>query len=164
MNLGDSDARLLASLAITATESMNSVVFGEENQGLSHAIQLAKDWSSGEKDIDFDKLYEQWRELGKEAFSLSSSLRSPEGKHTNTNDPKIQATYVTGSLMLYILYLEPTYRGIHPTKPPWHARVGANLLASIITSDAAKVMSRTDNTRNHQQDINIQVRNGLSNR
>src|SRR6267154_2661758 len=67
-NPGDSNSRLLVSLAIAATEKMNSEVFGEQTQPFTNTMQLAKDWSTEEKDTDFKKMYEYWQELGKEAF------------------------------------------------------------------------------------------------
>ena len=179
-NSGGSDARLLASLAIRAVEHMNSVVFGEQALVFSEAMQLATYWSQPkncsekEKATDFGELDKWYRKITSEAYVPSSpigkeeielfALHNNKSRRPSSQEPRIQARYITGSLLLYIMYLEPDFRDIHPTKPSCHARVGANSLASIITSDAANIMSRVDNTRDHQQDIDTIVEKGLINR
>lgn len=178
---GGPDARKLALMAITATESMHSAVFGEDSRPFPREMQLARDWSTGEK-IDTDKLHEYWWELTREAYAPSFPIGAKETeifskeikeetnisgpwnpRRPDTRDARIQARYVTGNLIQSILYMEPTYSGIHPSKPLWYPGAGANSLASIVNTDAAKVMSRHDGRKTHQQNINTQIGKVLAN-
>lgn len=168
---GGLDSRLLVSMATTTVGCMNSLVLGEQTQHFPNAIQLAKFWSLGKVYINPVDLRNQWHILYNDAYSLASSIghelaeTKPDSykQEDAIRDPRVQARYVTGSLMLYILYQDPNYLDYRTTKPYWHAKQGATSLASIILTDAAKIMSRTGKNGNHQDNIYSAIQNELSN-
>jgi hypothetical protein len=160
-NPSGSDARLLTGIASEITEQVGFTVFGEQQSPLRKAVEIAKGWSEG-KDTNLDTIIGDWKTFIQKAYSAQSeSLSAPL---VSIHDPEVQAFYLASSLMLGILHLDKRYTQPHLSKPQWHAPTGAKALSNIITTDAAKIMSRMDSSGNHQHKIYSLVRGKLKGR